>query len=1004
MKSSLWLLLIACLSGMVFSDAAVRAADENDGTAAAGGRLLLRNLRVFDAHTGTMTELQDIFIDGGRIRAIGPLDGAPGATEIIDCGGRFALPGLFDCHTHVAHLATMNSEEKAAVLGGLVDAGVMAVRDVGGPIDVLSGMSAQIAHGSLRGPEIFFTGPMLEASPLTWESQNEALPGFTVAVDTIDDADRIVAELARKGARMIKTFGKHEPEVYAHLVAAAKAHGLRVVHDPGEPLFHSIPIDEAIALGVTSIEHGKAPWPVALVEALQKEHDALMAEGAGPMKRMAFMSRVCQEGAASVSIDRLRELAATMVQHDAYLCPTLQVFAQMKKEEPWSDQPAVAQNMMKRVIAAMDAVSELCTRELAGQGVKLLVGQDGFRREGTFREMRFLAKCGISEAEIIRGATLYPARWLGVEERLGSVAPGKEASLLIVNRNPLDDISNMESAFLVIQKGAIAFRAERAAGKPTPEQIAWHEMEMEMFVCLDPCTWQNREYDDHSTPLTEINPEKLDTDQWCRVAQSFGAKQILFVAKHTGGFCWWRTDTTDYGIKNTPWRGGEGDVLADLSASCRRHGLKLAIYVYPGDDTWGAPMGSGGRTRDPAKQEGYNKVFRQQMTEVLSRYGPISEVWFDGSCVIEVGDILKKYAPKAMVFQGPHATIRWPGNERGVAPYPTWQTVNKKDALTGVSTAAHSDPEGDVWLPFEMDTTLLDHKWFWGENTDHMMKSVDTLMRIYYEAVGRGCVLLLNSTPDTTGLIPQPHVGRYLEFCEEIERRFGQSLAETKGLGKAVELDFEEPTVINHVITMEDIRNGHTVRGYLLEGLVNEEWLELYRGSTTGYKKIDYFPDATVTRLRLRVVECRGKPVIDRLAAFRVDLEPGQFPDLGALAPVEKAGDEAEWTHVAFWKKGELQGEWTVVVDLSPYITEVGQYELEIRQAGGDGRIEDVSCVLFLEGIEAPGALRALERYGAYNISRSQIVTSESAKHTQIKISGKTSNQTEIDVRIKRKS
>ena len=1004
MKRSLWLLLIVFLSGLVFGGAAAQASDEKNGAEGAAGRLLLRNLHVFDVQTGTMSELQDIFIDGGRIRAMGPIDGAPGATQIIDCGGRFALPGLFDCHTHVAHLATMSDEEKAELLGDLVDAGILAVRDVGGPVDVLSTMSTEIARGALRGPEIFFTGPMLEASPLTWESQNEALPDFTVAVDTMEDADRIVAELARKGTRMIKTFGKHKRDVYAHLVAVAKKHGLRVVHDPGEPLFHTMPMDEAIALGVTSIEHGKAPWPAALVDELREEHDALLAEGAAPMKRMAFMSKVCQKGAASVSIDRLGEIAAEMVRHDAYLCPTLQVCAQMKEEEPWKDQPAVAQNMMKRVITAMEAVSDLCTRELASQGVKLLVGQDGFRAEGTFCEMRTLAECGIDEAEILRGATIYPARWLGLEERLGSLTPGREANLLIVDHNPLDEIANVESAFLTIQKGAVVFRAERSAGKPTPEQVAWHAMEMEMFVCLDPCTWQNREYDNHSTPLSEINPEKLDTVQWCRVAQSFGAKQILFVAKHTGGFCWWNTDTTDYGIKDTPWRGGKGDVIAELSESCRNHGLKLAIYVSPGDDTWGAPMGSGGRTRDPAKQEEYNKVFRQQMTEVLSRYGPISEVWFDGSCVIEVGDILKKYAPKAMVFQGPHATIRWPGNERGIAPYPCWQTVNKKDALTGVSTAAHSDPEGDVWLPFEMDTTLLDHKWFWGENTDHMMKSVDTLMRIYYESVGRGCVLLLNSTPDTSGVIPPAQVERYGEFAAEIERRFGQSLGETSGRGDIVELVFEEPTVINHVITMEDIRNGHTVRAYAIEGLRNGNWNELYRGCSMGYKKIDYFPEATVTRLRIRVIDCSGEAMINRMAAFRVSLVPGQFPDLGSFVVDKKNEDGLEWERVALLECGEDPGVWSELIDLSPYITEVGQYELEIRQAAGDGRLDNITCALLLEGLEAPDAIRKLDRHGAFNISRSQVVIPDEKNHTQVMVSGKVQGKIEIEVRILHKS
>ena len=408
--------------------------------------------------------------------------------------------------------------------------------------------------------------------------------------------------------------------------------------------------------------------------------------------------------------------------------------------------------------------------------------------------------------------------------------------------------------------------------KPMAGQVEYLGMELQMFVCLDPCTWQNREYDNHSTPLSAINPAKLDTDQWCRVARSFGAKQILFVAKHTGGFCWWQTETSKYGIRNTPWKDGKGDVLAELSASCAKHGLKLAVYVYPGDDQWGAGSGSGGRTSDPAKQEAYNKVFRQQLTEVLSRYGEISEVWFDGSCVIEVGDILKQHAPRAMVFQGPHTTLRWVGNEAGYAPYPAWQTVKRADAATGIATAAHSDPDGDVWLPMECDTTLLDHKWFWGENTDHMLKSLDQLMDIYYKSVGRGCVLLLNATPDTSGLIPAAHVQRYEEFGDEITRRFGKSLGEAHGQGEIVELDLGQPTPINHVITMEDIREGQRVRAYRLEGFADWQLAGAGpNGSSVGHKRIDVFPRTVVSRVRIVVTESVGQPVICRLAAFNVE-------------------------------------------------------------------------------------------------------------------------------------
>ena len=153
---------------------------------------------------------------------------------------------------------------------------------------------------------------------------------------------------------------------------------------------------------------------------------------------------------------------------------------------------------------------------------------------------------------------------------------------------------------------------------PSEIQYEWHEQERIMFVCLDPCTWQGREYDNHSTPLERINPEKLDTDQWCEAAISWGAKEILFVANHTGGFCWWQTKTTDYGIRNTAYKNGKGDVLKELSESCRNHGLNLGIYVYPGDETWGAGIGSGGQTKDPSKQEEYNRIFRQQERVWLS--------------------------------------------------------------------------------------------------------------------------------------------------------------------------------------------------------------------------------------------------------------------------------------------------------------------------------------------------------------------------------------------------
>ncbi len=534
-----------------------------------------------------------------------------------------------------------------------------------------------------------------------------------------------------------------------------------------------------------------------------------------------------------------------------------------------------------------------------------------------------------------------------------------------------------------ILSGSCLGESQKPRAIPTPEQIAWHEMEIQMFLCLDPCTWQGREYDNHSAPLSKINPTKLNTDQWCRVAKSFGARQILFVAKHTGGFCWWQTTTSDYSIKNTPYKHGKGDVLAELAESCRKHELRLGVYVYPGDDQWGAGIGSGGRTKDPAKQAAYNEVLRRQWTEVLTKYGEVSEVWFDGSCVIEVGDILRKHAPKAMVFQGPHATLRWPGNEKGIAPYPTWQAVKKKDALSGVSTGKHSDPDGDVWLPMEMDTTLLDHKWFWAPNTDHMIKSLDHLMEIYYASVGRGCVLLLNATPDTTGLIPDSHVQRYQEFGQAIRRIYENKKGETSGKGRTIELRFDRPARVNHIIIQEDIRHGQIVRSYEVDGLIDGTWKKLLNGTSVGHKRIDVIDTVTVQGMRMRVTKAVDEPVIRSLAAYEV-AKGGQSLSASGRA-------RAGWQEVAEWRKVRLTEEWrTVDVDLSPYVRIPGQYEVEFRRTGGKAALEVRRAVAVMAGTEAPRLIAKLNRPHAWNINRTAQVTADAKGKTVLCVEART--------------
>ena len=222
--------------------------------------------------------------------------------------------------------------------------------------------------------------------------------------------------------------------------------------------------------------------------------------------------------------------------------------------------------------------------------------------------------------------------------------------------------------------------------RPSSQQVRWADMEIGMFIHFAPNTWQDREGDDLSTPLSRINPAKLDTDQWAQAASDLGAKYVVLVTKHVGGFCLWQTDTTDYGIKNSAWKGGKGDVVADLAASCRKRGLALGFYVSPMSLHDGTRVG--GAIDDPAREKAYAERYRTQLEELLTRYGPVFEVWFDGNTHLPVGDVLDKFGPKAVCFQGPRASIRWVGNEEGVAPYPTWNSVQGAKATTGESVGS----------------------------------------------------------------------------------------------------------------------------------------------------------------------------------------------------------------------------------------------------------------------------------------------------------------------------
>lgn len=408
----------------------------------------------------------------------------------------------------------------------------------------------------------------------------------------------------------------------------------------------------------------------------------------------------------------------------------------------------------------------------------------------------------------------------------------------------------------------------RRLAVPTASQAAWHDLELGMFIHMAPQTWQDSESDNLSTPAAAINPEKLDTEQWVSVAESMGAKYIVFVAKHEGGFCWWQTDTTDYCVKQSPWRDGKGDVVRDLAASCKARGIKLGVYLSPQDRKHG--IGVGGKAKDPEAQAAYERLFRTQLTELLTNYGEMIEVWFDGSLVFDVGDILAAHAPNAVVFQGPQATIRWVGNEDGVVPANAWNAVKSDAKKWGDYTSADGDPEGDRWLPNECDARIRD-TWFWKTGNQKSLKSVADLMRMYEESVGHGSVLLLNNTPDRSGLIPELDGARSAEFGDEIRRVYGagSSVASVSGKGREVSAVFSAPSMIDRVVMMEDITTGERVRRYEVDVLVDGVWKPAARGDAIGHKRIVRIAAVTAQGVRVRVLDAAAEPIFRRLSAHR---------------------------------------------------------------------------------------------------------------------------------------
>jgi alpha-L-fucosidase len=413
---------------------------------------------------------------------------------------------------------------------------------------------------------------------------------------------------------------------------------------------------------------------------------------------------------------------------------------------------------------------------------------------------------------------------------------------------------------------------------PSPAQLAWQRDELALFLHFGVNTFTDREWGDGTEDPAIFAPTALDARQWARSARAAGFRAMVLTAKHHDGFCLWPSRTTTHSVARSPWRGGGGDLVREFVDACRAEGLKPGLYCSPWDRN--APA-YGDSPR-------YNDMYMAQLTELLTNYGPIHEVWFDGANgegpngKRQVYDwprtfgLVKRLQPDSVIFSDAGPDIRWIGNEIGSAGDTNWSTMNPAAVpYPGVSgpgiieALQQGDPDGTVWRPGETDVSIRPG-WFYHPAEDAKVRAVENLVQLYFTSVGRNSKLLLNVPPTREGLLHDTDVARLRGMRESLDTLFATDLARGRrlratGAGAGVtvfEVDLGRPAPVSIVSLKEDITRGQAVARYDVTGSdgvrefsLGGPWQSLSRGTTIGYRKLDRFPPVQVRRVRVIVQE-----------------------------------------------------------------------------------------------------------------------------------------------------
>lgn len=473
-------------------------------------------------------------------------------------------------------------------------------------------------------------------------------------------------------------------------------------------------------------------------------------------------------------------------------------------------------------------------------------------------------------------------------------------NLILTTVFSLTILSGLQAQEIYYEKH-VAFPADATAAEkiemasrlvPTPQQLEWQRMELTAFLHFGVNTFTGREWGDGTEDPAIFNPTSLDCEQWVRTLKESGFKMAIITAKHHDGFCLWPTKTTRHSVASSSWKGGKGDVVRELRDACKKYGIKFGVYLSPWDRNASCYGDS------PA----YNQFFIEQLTELLTNYGEVHEVWFDGANgegpngkkqIYDWDAILKtirRLQPKAVTaIMGDD--VRWVGNEKGIGRETEWSATaltpgiyprsGEQNKELGIFGKAKDLGGRDIvaratelfWYPSEVDVSIRPG-WFYHADQDKQVKSLNHLTDIYFKSVGYNSVLLLNIPPDLRGLINENDAQRLKEFSSYLKKTFTRNYV-LKGneawhgtSGTVRQYDIQKDALVNTFMIQEDISKGQRIESFLVEAYKDGSWIHMAEGTTVGYKRLVRFSDTRPERIRVTIRSARGVANVAAVGLF----------------------------------------------------------------------------------------------------------------------------------------